>query len=303
MKLPIYVANEADILITDQVIGSIPGVEITLSNSYLSLSIMKSVKDEVTVVILSNNPYEISFSFEKDTMCKLNVIYYFTKKTKLNTLFSLCDDTNVLLNETYLSSKKVEVQNNREFALSRNAVLNLNLGQLSVGSFVMNEEILLKDETSELAYDTLYLGSNDDLFTVTQNIRHLSKNATSNINNMIVSSNSSELNFSVNGYIAKGMSGSVCRQQNRGVILSETGSVRVDPKLYIDEYDVEAGHGAAIGQINEDEMFYLLSRGLDEINAKRLILSGYTENYLSSLEDSLFKTKVIKKVSQKIKGE
>lgn len=303
MKLPAYLTQQADIILADQVSGNKPGVDINSSHQNLSISLTKLLSDQVTVLVLSENNQDLSISFQSGSMTKLNVIYYFSKKTNFNISYNLCDNANVLLNETFLSSKKVNVELKREFNLSKDAILNINLGQLSVGSVKAIEEIHLKDETSELAYDTLYLGANDDLFEVTQNIRHLAKNATSNINNMIVSSNSSELNFSVNGYIAKGMSGSVCRQQNRGVILNETGSVRVDPKLYIDEYDVEAGHGAAIGQINEDEMFYLLSRGLDEINAKRLILSGYTENYLSSLEDSLFKTKVIKKVSQKIKGE
>jgi len=303
MKLPIYLSSVADIILSNQIEGNASGVNLSKTDQILSITLSRQVKDQLTILVLSDNPYNLSFAFEKDSMNKVNLIYYFTKKTELNVSFVLEENANLLLNETFLSSKRISSIFNRQFSLSKHAILNLNLGQLSEGTHKIVEEILLQDETSELAYDTLFLGASEDLFEVTQNIRHLSKNATSNINNMIVSSNSSELNFSVNGYIAKGMSGSVCRQQNRGVILNETGSVRVDPKLYIDEYDVEAGHGAAIGQINEDEMFYLLSRGLDEVDAKRLILSGYTENYLSSLEDSLFKNKVIKKVSQKIKGE
>jgi len=70
----------------------------------------------------------------------------------------------------------------------------------------------------------------------------------------------------------------------------------------IDEFDVFAKHGAAIGRINDDELFYLLSRGLTEQNAKKLIVSGYTLPYLTAIGDSHLKDILRRKVARKIEG-
>lgn len=171
------------------------------------------------------------------------------------------------------------------------------------GEHGFNDEILLKEIGARIDYDTLSIAHKQDSFKSTQNIRHLAKNTVSNVHNLMVVNHHAVIEFYVNGYIEKGMSGSNCKQQNRGVILSETGIVRVDPKLFIDEYDVEAGHGAAIGQINEDEMFYLLSRGLSESEAKRLILSGYTEPFVQSLDEGALKRTINQRIAKKVKGE
>jgi len=82
------------------------------------------------------------------------------------------------------------------------------------------------------------------------------------------------------------------------LLLGEKSSISVDPKLLIDEYDVKASHGAAIGRINDDELFYLESRGLDETLAKQLIVFGYLAPFLDQLAHaklSDYLTKIVRK--------
>ncbi|UKI51182.1 MAG: SufD family Fe-S cluster assembly protein [Clostridium sp.] len=64
----------------------------------------------------------------------------------------------------------------------------------------------------------------------------------------------------------------------------------------MDEYDVKAYHGAAIGKMNEDDLFYLMSRGLTLNEAYSLVLDGILQQYLSSIEDEAIKNALEEKI-------
>ncbi len=302
-NLPSYLLENKELIaIGHEVIGSSKHIVIQRLENQLVITLQKPINYKPTFVILSNAPQKIVFNFEANSMLSMNLNHYYTKKTNKDIDFNFQSSSNVKIVETFLSSIKTTSEITRQFNLSKSSVLSLESGLFMDGTHKITDEIHMGYEDGEFYYNTLYLGAHDDHLLSIQNIRHQAKNTLSLIKNMIVSSNLSDIDFSVNGYIEKGMSGSNCKQQNRGVILNELGSVRVDPKLYIDEYDVEAGHGAAIGQINEDEMFYLLSRGLNELDAKRLILSGYTESFVSSLDEGAFKRYIERRIERKVKG-
>jgi Fe-S cluster assembly protein SufD len=61
--------------------------------------------------------------------------------------------------------------------------------------------------------------------------------------------------------------------------------VDVNPILLIDEYDVKAGHGATVGKIEEQQLYYLQSRGLTKAEAEKLIIKGYIKPILDEMHD------------------
>lgn len=75
--------------------------------------------------------------------------------------------------------------------------------------------------------------------------------------------------------IAKGAHGTEAREDNRFMTLGDKAKAFVDPTLLIDEYDVKASHAATVGQVDEDALFYLRSRGLDLRQASRLMTAGF----------------------------
>lgn len=76
-------------------------------------------------------------------------------------------------------------------------------------------------------------------------------------------------------------------QINKNLLLSSTAEVDAKPELMIYADDVKASHGATIGQIQKDELFYLLSRGLNEAQAKELLCSGFLRSVGEILSSSL----------------
>ena len=72
------------------------------------------------------------------------------------------------------------------------------------------------------------------------------------------------------------------------------------PILLIDEYDVEANHGASIGKMSDDDLFYLMSRGLNKTEAFLLMLEGIVNPFIQAIENEDLKKKALENISKMI---
>jgi Fe-S cluster assembly protein SufD len=72
------------------------------------------------------------------------------------------------------------------------------------------------------------------------------------------------------------------------------------PVLEISANDVKASHGATSGQINEEQLYYLMSRGLTKKEALNIILKGFFESLLTKIEDEKIREKVTSELFKEI---
>ena len=112
---------------------------------------------------------------------------------------------------------------------------------------------------------------------------HKAKETISNISNVGIAKNKGKLIFNVTGKIQKGMSKSHCAQLTRGVVMDDYSRIDAMPILLIDEYDCFANHGASIGKVSDEDLFYLMSRGLTKDQAFLLILEGIIRPFLDRI--------------------
>lgn len=73
------------------------------------------------------------------------------------------------------------------------------------------------------------------------------------------------------------------KQSNQNLLLSPNASVNTDPQLEIYADDVKCTHGATIGQINQDQVFYLRSRGIPEETARAMIIFAFASENLDRM--------------------
>lgn len=83
------------------------------------------------------------------------------------------------------------------------------------------------------------------------------------------------LTFNGIGHIIKGAKGADAQQESRVLMLSDKARSDANPILLIDENEVTAGHAASIGQVDPEDMYYLMSRGIDQATAERLVIRGF----------------------------
>ena len=75
------------------------------------------------------------------------------------------------------------------------------------------------------------------------------------------------------------------RQEAKIIVFDPTSDGRCDPILKIDESDITASHAATVGKLNEDEQFYMRSRGIPEDEAKVLQMISFVAPVLDGIED------------------
>lgn len=80
------------------------------------------------------------------------------------------------------------------------------------------------------------------------------------------------------------------KQTNRNLLLSDDAQIDTKPQLEIYADDVKCTHGATIGQIEENALFYLRSRGIDEISARRLLLMAFAGECLERMKPGIART-------------
>ena len=87
--------------------------------------------------------------------------------------------------------------------------------------------------------------------------------------------------------IDKGANGVDDFLEMRLLLLDGLSQAVVEPKLEIEANEVKASHAATVGKIDEEQLFYLASRGISRATAERLIVSGFLNQVIDKIEDSV----------------
>ena len=114
----------------------------------------------------------------------------------------------------------------------------------------------------------------DKKITNEVNVYHQNKETISNVICHGISYGKGDLKFSVNGYIKKGMIGSICNQSSRIINLDE-GKSLIEPNLFIEEFDSTANHAAYTGPFDNKLLFYLETKGISKKESFNLLLNGF----------------------------
>ncbi|MFN8614386.1 MAG: SufD family Fe-S cluster assembly protein [Vampirovibrionales bacterium] len=102
--------------------------------------------------------------------------------------------------------------------------------------------------------------------------------------------------FDVTIVVAPMASGSSAEQLNNNLLLSEHARSMARPQLRIDTDDVQCSHGATVGQLSDNELFYLLSRGIPDTVAKCLLTYGFAQAALNAIRHPEVKAMLTQRV-------
>ena len=111
----------------------------------------------------------------------------------------------------------------------------------------------------------------------------------------------STLTFSGVGFIHHGAKRAATHQNAKIMVFDPKCRAFANPVLKIDENEVEASHAAAVGKVNDEHLFYLTSRGLNEEEAKQLITLGYLKPIFSYFKDEEMIQKISDSMERRMK--
>ena len=178
--------------------------------------------------------------------------------------------------------------------LEENASITNKKLTLYLNNVKESEKVTLKEDKA--VYDNFNVLINASC--VTQDcdllVTHIGTDTSSIMRNYGIAKGASTLNINTNGYVERGAKRTNVSQKSKGILLDVDSKISANPWLQIDEFDCLASHGAGIGAISEEELYYLMSRGLTKEESERIIIDGFvspiykeikSEEIVASLND------------------
>jgi Fe-S cluster assembly protein SufD len=166
------------------------------------------------------------------------------------------------------------------------------------GKIVRNDVVSILDgEGAECTLNGLYLADGDRLVDNHTTIDHAKPHCPSHEIYKGILGGRARAVFNGKIIVRKDAQKTDAKQTNRALLLSDSASINTKPQLEIFADDVKCTHGAAIGQIDEDALFYLQARGLTFSEARDMLIHAFAGEILdrvriaplkSALEDELY---------------
>jgi Fe-S cluster assembly protein SufD len=160
--------------------------------------------------------------------------------------------------------------------------LNLENGEVLKALVLMDAGAVSK-KTWELSIDgsdallevlVLIKGNGKNKFWIDGKISHLKANSKSNVVVMAALSDQAVLDFVGNVYVDGMAQGTSTFLKNKTLLLSSEAKAKTIPALEIIANEVKAGHAASVGKFDEEQLFYLQSRGFEKSVAERMLIDA-----------------------------
>ena len=133
-------------------------------------------------------------------------------------------------------------------------------------------------------------------------INHLAANTTSKENFKGIADDQGHGVFNGKVYVEQDAQKIVAEQSSKNLLLSNQAEIDTKPELEIYADDVQCAHGATVGQLREDELFYLLSRGIDATTARTMLTIAFAGDVVEEIEHEPLRRAVEEAVTARLGG-
>ncbi len=188
----------------------------------------------------------------------------------------------------------------RRGKLGQNASIDWAIGVMNEGNVVADFDSDLVGNGSHADLKVVALSSGRQVQGIDTRVTNFGCNSIGNILQHGVILEKGTLTFNGIGHIIKGAKGADAQQESRVLMLSDQARSDANPILLIEENDVTAGHAASIGQVDPEDMYYLMSRGLDKHTAERLVVRGFLGSVIVEIPVKEVRDEMIATIEEKL---
>ena len=300
------------------------GIEVSQSiknssiTSNIGLTYSKYLELTISVDKVYNETILVNYNFSNDDYLVSKIIINYENNSKADFIFNYKSlDNNKHFN--YL----VEEINANEYSTGTITYIN-NLSDISTNIMSFNDNVLenssithnlmdiggsiriYNSDLKSISYNSsnyfnnLYIGKDNDIIDINYDMKNIGK---SSINNLKVEGalkdNSKKVFRGIVDFI-EGCTKSTGIENENCILLSDTCVSRSVPILLCHEEDVIGAHGESTGKINEDKLFYLMSRGLSLEESTKLIVLSNFNSIINEIKNDSLKEEIINRVENLI---
>lgn len=230
---------------------------------------------------------------------KLDVLQHFS--TNSDAFYNVVSNVKLApgakLNHTKVVSESTEsthISTDR-VSIDRSAVFNSM--NLSIGGKLVRQDlnVYLNGEGAEAHLNGVYVGVESRHIDNHLNVFHAKPHTVSSQLYKGVMGGSSRGVFNGKIIIEKDAQKSDAKQLNKNLLVSDKAEVDTKPELWVSADDVKAAHGATVGQLSEDEIFYLQTRGINREIGKQILSKAFLQEVLYKISHDEIKNEVTNK--------
>ena len=179
-----------------------------------------------------------------------------------------------------------------------------NALSVQTGSALSRAEnrIALKGEDVDLTMTTLYLANTKQVMDVTSLVDHQMPNCTSRQIVRGVLDDQAKGIFQGKVIVARDAQKTDGNQMSRTLLLSRKCEADAKPELEIYADDVACSHGATVGEIDDNHLFYLMSRGISKTDARQMLIEAFLADVLDDVDNEMLKAPVEASVAAWLKA-
>jgi Fe-S cluster assembly protein SufD len=166
-----------------------------------------------------------------------------------------------------------------------------------------NIEVKMDHEGAECAVDGLYMVDENQHTDTHSVIDHRQPHCTSRQLYKGILDGKSRAVFNGKVFVRHGAQQTDAQQTNKNLLLSKEAQIDTKPQLEIYADDVKCTHGAAVGQLEDEEMFYLESRGINPGLAKNMLTYGFAEEVIEKIRIESIKRELDEAVLNRLHSE
>ena len=245
--------------------------------------IKKNEKKELKLSINKND----NFSIVVEENAELNLMAIFDSNNNLNskTNFDIHLKENAKLNFINLQKFSEDIINDNERIVKLEKNSSFNLFDLNFGSKIVNSSVNvnLDGENSRFEHFGVFASNKDQKFDFNVNAFHNAPYTYSNMLTKGALNDNSKVNYKGLIKINKNANNSNGYQKHDVILLNENAESNSIPKLEIDNNEVRCTHGSSCSQLDEDILFYVMSRGLNEKEAKITLVKGFLQEVINKV--------------------
>jgi Fe-S cluster assembly protein SufD len=185
----------------------------------------------------------------------------------------------------------------------RGSQLGTNAISLHGGIIRNNLKVLLDGEHASAKICGLALSDKNQHVDNYTNIEHLKPNCRSDQLYKNILDDNSTGGFTGRIHVLPHAVKTQAYQRNNNVLLTNAARMNTKPQLVIDNDDVKCSHGATVGRINDEALFYLQARGINEKEARLMLMFAFAHEVLAEVKVEKLRDVIDKLVNKRLRGE
>lgn len=167
----------------------------------------------------------------------------------------------------------------------------------------VGSEVILDGDRSSYQNDVIYLGKKNQTIDMNYNARHFGKNSNSKIQAKGTLDDESKKIFRATIDFNRGCTNASGEEGEETLLLSPNVKDKSIPLILCGEDNVSGAHAANIGKLDEDQLFYLMARGLSEAAAKQLLIRSRFKGIFSVIPNDELKENIDAYIKRSIQNE